>query len=245
MATQLKRHTTGLLFLLIVFTAAQHAWPGTESPTEAAPSSLQALVAEGHRLWTQSPDPGNPVACATCHRDPAKTRGWAASFPKFKPLPPPHSRVMTLLQANAEAVERHYRLADPLPAATAITAFLTSHGADLPISPGISAGQPVFPSRMKTLAASVSRGERLYARRCARCHHPTATAPSITAFPRFVHGRAESLEGFLEHHRSLKRHLAWEGPAMADLIAYLASRVPGRPVGLHTYQASQEAKEGL
>src|SRR3989304_360824 len=149
-ATQLKHHTTGLLFLLIVFTAAQHAWPGTESAKGATrENGLQALVAEGHPLWTQSPAPSNPVACATCHRDPAKTRGWAASFPKFKPLPPPHARVMTLLQANAEAVARHYGLPDPLTAATAITAFLTSLGADVPISPGLSAGQPVFPTRMR------------------------------------------------------------------------------------------------
>jgi len=38
------------------------------------------LVAEGERWWTKSPDPANPVACATCHWDPAATRGWAASF---------------------------------------------------------------------------------------------------------------------------------------------------------------------
>src|SRR5207245_2429313 len=45
------------------------------------------LVAEGERWWTRSPDPANPVACATCHWDPGATRGWAASFPKWKPLP--------------------------------------------------------------------------------------------------------------------------------------------------------------
>ncbi|MBI2468305.1 MAG: hypothetical protein HYV62_10910, partial [Candidatus Rokubacteria bacterium] len=73
----------------------------------ATRGSSAVLVAEGERWWRQSPDPGNPVACATCHWDASLTRGWAAGFPKVKPLPPPHTRVMTLLQANAEAVARH------------------------------------------------------------------------------------------------------------------------------------------
>lgn len=233
------------LLPLIALALWCQVWPRSEEALGAtAEGRLQDLVAEGERWWRQSPDPRNPVACATCHRDPAKTRGWAASFPKFKPLPPPHARVMTLLQANAEAVARHYGLPDPLPAATAITAFLTSLGADVPISPGVSAGQPVFPTRMRELAASVVRGERLYARTCSQCHDAKAVAPSITAFPRVVDGPVESLEGFLERHHSLKRSLAWDGPAMADLIAYLTSRAPGRPIGLQMYQASQEAKEG-
>src|SRR3972149_9538549 len=134
--------------LLIGFAVACHVWPGpTCGRQAAAQTGLQALVVEGERLWTQSPDAGNPVACATCHRDPAMTRGWAASFPKFKPLPPPHARVMTLLQANAEAVERHYRLADPLPAATAITAFLTAQAAGGPLSAARRGGRPGFPPR--------------------------------------------------------------------------------------------------
>ena len=231
--------------LLIGFAVACHVWSGpTCARQAAAESELRALAAEGERLWTQSPDPGNPVACATCHRDPAKTRGWAASFPKFKPLPPPHSRVMTLLQANAEAVERHYRLPNPLPAATAITAFLTAQGAGIPISPGISAGQPVFPARMRELAASVVRGERLYARSCGQCHKPFDLAPSATAFPRVVEGRAEPLEGFIERHQSLGQQLSWDGQATADIMAYLMSQAAGRPIGHHTYQASTEGKEG-
>jgi cytochrome c553 len=201
---------------------------------------LQALVAEGERLWTQSPDAGNPVACATCHHDPTKTRGWAASFPKFKPLPPPHARVMTLLQANAEAVERHYRLADPLPAATAITAFLTAQAAGVPISPGISVGQPVFPVRMQALAASVVRGERAYARSCGHCHKSFDLAPSATAFPRAEGGHSKSLELFLEGHRPLQPPLARDGQATADLIAYLMSQVAGSPVGLQTKHATKE-----
>jgi cytochrome c553 len=230
-----------ILALLIGFAVGWNVWLGPMWVMQAAAEGgLQALVAEGERVWRQSPDPRNPVACATCHRDPAKTRGWAASFPKFKPLPPPHARVMTLLQANAEAVARHYGLSDPLPAATAITAFLTSLGADVPISPGVSAGQPVFPTRMRELYASAVRGERLYARTCSQCHDAKAVAPSITAFPRAVNARAESLEGFLERHHSLKRSLAWNGPAMADLIAYLTSRLPGRPIGLHITHATTE-----
>ncbi len=234
-----------ILLLLIGFALACYIWARpTWVMQAAAESGLHALVAEGERLWSHSADPGNPVACATCHRDPAKTLGWAASFPKFKPLPPPHARVMTLLQANAEAVERHYRLADPLPAATAITAYLTSLGAGVPISPGISDGQPVFRARMEQLAASVGRGEKLYANRCVQCHQAPTVAPSVTAFPRVLSGRAESLEGFLEKHQSLGHPLTWDGRAMADLMAYLASQVAGRPVGLPTYHASQEAKEG-
>jgi len=231
--------------LLIGFAVACHVWPGPTCVRQAAAQTgLQALVVEGERLWTHSPDAGNPVACATCHRDPAMTRGWAASFPKFKPLPPPHARVMTLLQANAEAVERHYRLADPLPAATAITAFLTAQAAGVPISPGVSAGQPVFPVRMQALAGSVLRGKHLYASRCGHCHKSFDLAPSATAFPRAEGGRPASLELFLEGHRPLQPPLAWDGQATADIMAYLTSQAAGQPIGLHTYHASQEAKEG-
>ena len=70
-----------------------------------AGGDAQTLVEEGERWWRESPDPDNPEACATCHHDPRTTRGWAASFPKFRPLPPPHGRVMTLLQANAATAD--------------------------------------------------------------------------------------------------------------------------------------------
>ena len=205
----------------------------------AADGGVRALVAEGERWWTQSPDPRNPVACVTCHHDPADTRGWAASFPKLRPMPPPHSRVMTLLQANAEAVTRHYRLPDPRPTATAITAYLTSQGAGVPISPGVIAGQPVFPERTRELAASVVRGRRLYVQRCGQCHTEAVVALSVMAFPRVVGRRAESIEGFLERHQ----RLAWDGQAIADVIAYLVSQMAGQPVGLETYQAAKKAKE--
>jgi cytochrome c553 len=233
-----------VLFFAAELAAASYVWMERLPVTEAtAHSELQALVAEGERLWTRSPDPGNPVACVTCHRDPAKTRGWAASFPKFKPLPPPHARVMTLLQANAEAVKRHYRLSGPLPAATAITAYLTSLGADVPISPGISEGQPIFPARMRKLAESVARGGRLYVRRCSRCHDAAVLAPAFTVFPRVADGRAESLETFLQGHDAVARPLRWEGAPMADIIAHLSSRAAGGTIGRLPYQASQRRKE--
>lgn len=187
--------------------------------------SPDILVADGERWWRQSPDPGNPVACATCHHDPAATRGWAASFPKIKPFPPPHTRVMTLFQANAEAVARHYRLADPRPAATAITAYLAALGSEVPISPGIGAGQPVFPGRMRQLATSARRGERLYIRRCRACHQESDVAGSMRGFPRIRAGVAESIESFLEAHHPNAKRLAWDGQPMADLIAYLVTRL--------------------
>ncbi len=245
MVRALTSRTVGTLLLA---TGLAVGWNSSMKPLRVSAAtvipSLQTLVAEGERLWMNSADPGNPVACATCHRDPAKTRGWAASFPKFKPLPPPHSRVMTLLQANAEAVERHYRLSDPLPAATAITAYLTSLGADVPISPGISNGQPVFPARMQELAASVGRGGNLYARRCGRCHETASVALAVTAFPRVTGERAESLESFLERHNRMARPLRWDSPATADIMAYLASHAAGRPAGHVACRVSHKTKEG-
>lgn len=193
-----------------------------------AGGDAQTLVEEGERWWRESPDPDNPVACATCHHDPRTTRGWAASFPKFRPLPPPHGRVMTLLQANAEAVARHYRLRDPLAVATAITAYLAAHGAGVAPSPGIAAGQPVFPERIRALSASVARGARLYARRCAECHDAGLVAVRALGFPRRVGRRAEALETFIESHHPGQSGLAWDGDRTADLAAYLVSRLAGR-----------------
>jgi mono/diheme cytochrome c family protein len=183
------------------------------------------LVAEGERWWSHSPDPSNPVACATCHWDPVATRGWAASFPKWKPLRPPDARVMTLFQANAEAVARHYRLSDPRRAAAAITAYLAVQGAAVPPSPGITAGQPVFPQRLLALAASVERGRALYARRCVGCHRAGDVARTLAAYPRVVGDRPESLEEFVEVHPGAPR-LAWNSQATADLIAYLTEEKP-------------------
>ncbi len=194
----------------------------------AAPGGL---VAEGAWWWSVSPDPGNPVACATCHFEPAAVRGWAASFPKLKPLPPPHARVMTLLQANAEAVARHYRLADSRRAATAITAYLTALGAETVVSPGVAAGQPVFRERIAALAVSVQRGDRLFGLRCGACHRPAEVAARLRGFPRLRAGRAEPVESFLETHHPIGVPLRWESQAAADLLAALVARLAGQPLG--------------
>ena len=199
---------------------------------DPATPGADSLVAAGERWWTGSPDPGNPVACVTCHFDPAATRGWAASFPKVRPLPPPHRRVMTLLQANAEAVALHYRVLDQRPAATAITAYLTFLGRDVPVAPGVAEGQPVFPERIRLLVRSVQRGEALFAARCRSCHDARGAAAAVPGFPRVAGARRESLESFLEGHRTIGLPIAWDTPAMADLVAYLMAQLRGRPVGL-------------
>jgi cytochrome c553 len=219
--------------VLLALTVALAAAPaGAAAPVGGTEGAQAALVSAGERWWTRSPDPRDPVACGTCHHDPALTRGWAASFPKFKPLPPPDGRVMTLLQATAEAVRRHYGLADPEPAAVAIAAFLARQGAGLPPSPGIAAGQPVFQTRLDALAASVARGRTAYAQRCGGCHGADALASAPLAFPRVVGRRAESLERFLEGHRPIGRRLSWDSPAIADLIAFLVSLLAAPGTGL-------------
>jgi cytochrome c553 len=191
---------------------------------------LPPLVADGHCWWTRSPDPDNPVACATCHHDLSLVRGWAVSFPKWKPLPPPHRRVMTLLQASAEAVARHYRVAAAQSAATAITAYLTWLADGLPVTPGISAGQPVFAPRMRQLRRSTARGRAVYAARCAGCHDLALLTLALGRFPRPAGGAGESLESFVEHHRAGSTPLAWDSAMMADLVAYLVSQIAGRPL---------------
>ena len=203
-------------------------WAG---PVSAAASDRAALVAEGEKWWTSSPDPRDPVGCATCHHDRDETREWAASFPKFRPLPPPEGRVMTLLQANAEAVRRHYGLGDPERPAAAITAYLVSRGIGVPVSPGIVARQPTFESRLRALAESVGRGEQLFARRCDSCHAPSTVARVAFRFPRASAGQVESLERFLGRHRSGPSTLGWDDQPTADIIAFLMSTLAGQPVG--------------
>ena len=198
------------------------------APVEAtAIESRETLVAVGERLWVHSPDARNPVACATCHFDVEAVRGWARSFPKFRALPPPEARVMTLLQATAEAVVRHYRLSDPLAAATALTAYLTALGGDEPLTPGRSPGQPAFPSRLQALAASVRRGEGDFRSRCGACHEPGRVAPRLRGFPRARAGEAESLETYLEAHVSGPSRLGWSDAVTADLVAFLANVLAG------------------
>ncbi len=200
-------------------------------PPSATVRHRATLVAEGERWWTSSPDPRAPVACATCHYDRNETREWAASFPKYRPLPPPEGRVMTLLQANAEAVRRHYGLADPEPPALAITAYLISLGVGVPVSPGTVAGQPAFEGRIRALEESVGRGELLFARRCHSCHDPSTVARAAFRFPRTVAGQVESLERFLGRHRSGCSPLDWDDQPTADIIAFLMSRLAGQTVG--------------
>jgi cytochrome c553 len=216
----------GVLPLLVALGGA--TIPGAAGAPDE--TGTRALVAVGERWWTRSPDPANPVACATCHHDPAEVRGWAGGFPKVKPLPPPHTRVMTFLQANAEAVARHYRLPVALPVATAITAYLSALGADLPVSPGISPGQPVFLERIRELEASVTRGVSAFSARCGFCHQPSEIAPAARMFPRMSRGQPESLETFLVRHRPSRRPLDWSGQETADVLAYLASHLAGQPV---------------
>ena len=138
---------------------------------------------------------------------------------------------MTLLQANAEAVRRHYGLGDPERAAVAITAYLISRGRGVPVSPGIVPGQPVFEGRIRTLEESVGRGQRLFGDRCVRCHAASTVARSAFRFPRAVAGQVESLERFLGRHRSERSQLGWDDQPTADIIAFLMSGLAGQPVG--------------
>jgi len=138
---------------------------------------------------------------------------------------------MTLLQANAEAVRRHYGLADSERPALAITAYLISRGIGVPVSPGTVAGQPAFEGRIRALEESVGRGERLFARRCHSCHAPTAVARAAFRFPRAAAGQVESLERFLGRHRSGRSPLSWDAQPTADIIAFLMSTLAGQAVG--------------
>lgn len=203
--------------LLAALLSAPAAWAG----------DWEALVAAGERWWSRSPALDRLVACATCHHDPDAIRAWAGSFPKVRPLPPPHTRVMTLLQATAEAVTRHYGPMDPRPAAIAISAFLVARGTGLPITPGVTPDQPVFPTRMRALAESVERGRTLYGRRCEVCHDAATIAPRAGGFLRTT---AEPAELFLERHQPAGPPISWNSLAMADLLAYLLAHRMGEPV---------------
>jgi cytochrome c553 len=208
----------------------------------AAADPWTRLVSEGERLWTHSPDPTNPVACATCHHDTGEVSRWAASFPKFKPGPPSHARVMTLWQANVEAVKLHYREPAPQHAATAITVYLTAQSAGRAIAPGLVAERPVFEARMVALAESVARGERHYASRCARCHAPGAAATAAVDLPRQIRVRGEPTEAFLERHATGGRRLAWDAAAVADVMAYLVGLRAGRALEPVSANFAREAQ---
>lgn len=220
--------------------AAQQENRSVSMAETATASDKTALVEHGLRWWNQSPDPTNPVACATCHHDQAAVRGWAASFPKWRPLPPPHARVMTLLQANAEAVERHYRFSDPRPVTIAITAFLIAEGEETRITPGVSPDQPVFPERVNALSTSVSRGQMLFATRCAACHDAKPVASALLAFPRMRAHEPESFEGFIEYHSGPNAPIFWNSAESADLVAFLMRGLSGQPLRLKS-PCSKEA----
>jgi hypothetical protein len=189
-----------------------------------------ALTRQGETLWARSPEPGNPVACATCHHAGDAVRSWAASFPKFRPLPPPHARVMTLLQANAEAVALHYPHADRRAAAVALSAYLTALGAGELVTPGQAHGQPVLEDRLAALARSRGRGEQHFHQDCRRCHSPEGVAGRVIAATRFARTGLGAVEIFLESHGGLRWR--WDGPEMADLLAYLMEWNTGRPLEL-------------
>lgn len=224
----LARLIRAIGLLLAAPLSAPAAWAG----------DWEALVADGERWWSRSPALDRPVACATCHHDPDAIRAWAGSFPKVRPMPPPHTRVMTLLQATAEAVARHYGPRDARPAAIAISAFLTARGVGLPITPGITPDQPIFPTRMRALAESVERGRTLYARRCGACHDAAAVAPRAGGFLRTT---PEPAEIFLEGHRPAVPPISWNSPSMADLLAYLLAHRMGEPVSAGGPPEVQEA----
>ena len=192
--------------------------------------SLRALIEEGEALWKQPPVAENTIPCATCHFDPAERREWAASFPKVKPMPPPFTRVMTLQQAVGESVATHFRI----PAGSriqqvsrAITAYLTWVGEGRLLTPGVVAGQPVFPDRMAALRESVARGEQHVERSCAGCHaDPGRFDEAAVTFPRAPRAGAAvmTLEEYVEGHRGP----AWDSPEAADIAAFVATRARGR-----------------
>lgn len=199
-------------------------------PFEAIEPRLRAVILQGQDLWRRPPVGENTIACATCHFDEAGVRGWAASFPKLKPLPPPFTRVMTLQQAVSQGIATHYRI--PLGeenrhVARAITAYLTWTGEGRPVTPGVASDQPRFPERLAALRKSVARGQRLVGRMCAGCHGDTAGPTDVAAtFPRLPRDGATvaTLEEYLEKHAGI----AWDSPQAADIAAYFAARARGR-----------------
>jgi hypothetical protein len=236
----------GPVLLILGGIATACAWPRATQlaappvvEAEKAPRALlqlepqlRALVQEGEVLWQRPPLAENTVACATCHVDGAELRGWAASFPKVKPMPRPFTRVMTLQQAVGEAVATHYRIPPGAPnrsAARAIAAYLTWVGEGRPISPGLAPGRPPFPDRLAALRKSVTQGQAYVERTCARCHPEGAALDEAAAtFPRVPRdgGGVVTLEEYLERHAGL----IWNGPEATDVAAYLVTRSTGRLV---------------
>jgi mono/diheme cytochrome c family protein len=205
------------------------------------PDAWEALVVEGRQLWTRSPDPQTPVACATCHHDPETPAGWAASFPRFRPLPPPHARVMTLVQATAEAVERHYPGLAVRPAATAIGAYLTALAGGRPVTPGLAPGETAFAGRLAALREAARRGRERFGARCAGCHAAAAVAPAAVSWWRIVRATGQSVETYLEGHLPGAPPLRWDSAATAEVLAYLAGSRAGRILEVQNPETAQEA----
>jgi cytochrome c len=191
---------------------------------------LRALIEEGEAFWRQPPLADNAIPCATCHFDGAEFEGWAASFPKVKPMPTPFTRVMTLQQAVGESVATHYRIppgSRNQQVSRAITAYLTWIGEGRPLTPGVAARQPIFPDRMAALQESIARGETRVRRSCARCHADPARFGEVAAtFPRVPRAGAAvmTLEEYLQGHTGP----AWDSPEAADIAAFVAARARGR-----------------
>jgi hypothetical protein len=164
--------------------------------------------------------PGEPRGLRNLPLGPRRDARLGGELPQMEAAAASRRPSHDALPTNAEAVTRHYRLSDPRRAAATITAYLAAQGAGVPLSPGISAGQPVFPERLRALAASVERGRALWARRCDACHRAGDVARTLIAYPRVVSGHVESLEEFVEHHRA-EALLTWNSRATTDLIAYL------------------------
>lgn len=191
---------------------------------------LRALIEDGEALWRQPPVADNTISCATCHFDGVAFRAWAASFPKVKPMPPPFTRVMTLQQAVGESVATHYRIppgSQNQEVSRAITAYLAWVGEGRPITPGVAAGQPIFPDRLAALRTNVSRGETHVERACAECHaEPGWFAEAAVTFPRVPRAGATvmTLEEYLQGHSGPP----WDSAEAADVTAFVAARARGR-----------------
>src|SRR2546427_117608 len=102
----------------------------------------------------------------------------------------------------------------------------------------LAAGEAVFESRLRALAESVARGERLYARWCRSCHDAGAVTPAALLFPAAGNGQVESLERFLGRHRPELPRLGSDGQPSADVIAFLMSRLAGRPVSVAPFSVA-------
>jgi hypothetical protein len=146
---------------------------------------------------------------------------------------------MTLLQANAEALERHYPGTDLPTTAVAITAYLTAEAAGRPVSPGVGPGEPVFPERLAALAASVNRGGAAFAARCAGCHDADRVALAVVAWSGLVRTGVGPPELFLERHQPGSSPLPWDGRDVADLLAFLTHRQAGRVLDLSPVQTAE------